>query len=169
VQFQDGSFQQQVRDILAESGLRPAALELEITEGVLIQDVGSGLATLNALKALGVRISIDDFGTGYSSMSYLKRLPIDVLKIDQSFVRDMLSTTADAAIVEAIISIGKALNLEMIAEGVETPEQARALLVRGCPIMQGYLYSRPVPAMHMSALLEQGAETLLTSTLGARP
>lgn len=167
VQFQDDHFQQQVRDILAESGLRPAALELEITESVLIQDVGSGLATLTALKALGVRISIDDFGTGYSSMSYLKRLPIDVLKIDQSFVRDMLDATADAAIVEAIISLGKALDMELIAEGVETPEQARALLTKGCPIMQGYLYSRPVPFMQMSALLEEGGDALCATALGA--
>lgn len=167
VQFQDDNFQQQVRGILAESGLRPAALELEITESVLIQDVGSGLETLTALKALGIRISIDDFGTGYSSMSYLKRLPIDVLKIDQSFVRDMLMATADAAIVEAIISLGKALDMELIAEGVETPEQAQALLAKGCPIMQGYLYSRPVPFVQMSALLQAGGAVLCATALGA--
>lgn len=167
MQFQDDHFQQQVRDILADSGLRPSALELEITESVLIQDVGSGLATLTALKALGVRISIDDFGTGYSSMSYLKRLPIDVLKIDQSFVRDMLVATADAAIVEAIISLGKALDMELIAEGVETAEQAMALLAKGCPVMQGYLYSRPVPFMEMSALLALGGNALCAKALGA--
>ncbi|HEX8596614.1 MAG TPA: EAL domain-containing protein [Pseudomonas sp.] len=156
VQFKDDSFLEEVKDILASSGLRPGLLELEITEGVLIQDVANDLPLLTALKALGIRVAIDDFGTGYSCMSYLKRLPIDVLKIDQSFVRDMVTDPADAAIVEAIVSIGKALDMELVAEGVETVEQARALRALGCTVMQGYLYSLPDGFEQTSRLLARG-------------
>ena len=106
---------------------------------------------------MGVRIAIDDFGTGYSSLSYLKRLPIDVLKIDQSFVRDMLGDRSDAAIIEAIVRLGQALDLELIAEGVETQAQVDRLLELGCELMQGYLYCRPMPFAQLSLFLEADA------------
>lgn len=156
VQFREAAFLDMVKSILAESGLEARFLELEITEGVLARDIDNARETLFLLKTLGVRISIDDFGTGYSSLAYLKRFPIDVLKIDQSFVRDMLTDKSDSAIIEAIIKLGQALGLELVAEGVETQEQADALLEQGCQIMQGYLYCRPVPFAQISSFLSSG-------------
>lgn len=156
VQFREESFLSMVEIILMESGLQGKYLELEITEGVLARDIDSTRETLFHLKTLGVRISIDDFGTGYSSLAYLKRFPIDVLKIDQSFVRDMLTDKSDWAIIQAIIKLGQALSLELVAEGVETREQASALLEQGCQIMQGYLYGRPVPFGQISSFLASG-------------
>ncbi|WP_095129030.1 EAL domain-containing protein [Pseudomonas sp. Irchel s3h14] len=156
VQFREESFLDMVKGILVESGLEAEFLELEITEGVLARDIDNARETLFHLKVLGVRISIDDFGTGYSSLAYLKRFPIDVLKIDQSFVRDMLTDKSDSAIIEAIIKLGQALNLELVAEGVETQEQADALLGQGCQIMQGYLYCRPVPFAQICSFLSSG-------------
>ncbi|WP_339503435.1 two-component system response regulator [Pseudomonas silesiensis] len=155
-QFREESFLSMVDIILAESGLQGKYLELEITEGVLARDIDNAQEILFQLKILGVRISIDDFGTGYSSLAYLKRFPIDVLKIDQSFVRDMLTDKSDWAIIEAIIKLGQALSLQLVAEGVETQEQADALLGQGCQIMQGYLYGRPVPFDQISLLLASG-------------
>jgi len=156
VQFREESFLDMVKGILVESGLEAEFLELEITEGVLARDIDNACETLFHLKALGVRISIDDFGTGYSSLAYLKRFPIDVLKIDQSFVRDMLTDKSDSAIIEAIIKLGQALGLELVAEGVETQEQANALLGQGCQIMQGFLYCRPVPFAQICSFLSSG-------------
>lgn len=153
VQFREESFLQMVAEILLESNLPAQLLELEITEGVLARDVDNTRVVLETLRQLGVRIAIDDFGTGYSSLAYLKRFPVDVLKIDQSFVRDMLVDKSDAAIIEAIIKLAQALGLELVAEGVESPEQAAALLASGCQVMQGYLYSRPMPFAQMSELL----------------
>ncbi|AMB86823.1 diguanylate cyclase [Pseudomonas agarici] len=153
VQFREESFLAMVKDILLDSGLAPQWLELEITEGVLARDIDNARETLVALRALGVRVAIDDFGTGYSSLAYLKRFPIDVLKIDQSFVRDMLADKSDLAIVEAIIKLGQALGLELVAEGVETQRQADLLLERGCRIMQGYLYCRPLPFTRICGVL----------------
>ncbi|MBX9713557.1 MAG: EAL domain-containing protein [Pseudomonadaceae bacterium] len=149
VQFREESFLPMVADILLETKLPADLLELEITEGVLARDVDNTRVALATLRQLGVRIAIDDFGTGYSSLAYLKRFPVDVLKIDQSFVRDMLVDKSDAAIIEAIVKLGQALGLELVAEGVETREQADALLAYGCQIMQGYLYSRPLPFAQM--------------------
>lgn len=156
VQFRDERFVAQVGEILAQTGMQPAQLELEITEGVLASDQFGSRQTLAALRELGVRIAIDDFGTGYSSLAYLKRFPVNVLKIDQSFVRDMLHDHSDAAIIEAIIMLGDALDLELVAEGVETRAQEQALLALGCGVMQGYLYCRPVPCETMSELLLAG-------------
>lgn len=156
VQFREESFLEVVKGILVESGLGSEFLELEITEGVLARDIDNAGETLFHLKALGVRISIDDFGTGYSSLAYLKRFPIDVLKIDQSFVRDMLTDKSDSAIIEAIIKLGQALGLELVAEGVETQEQADALLGLGCEIMQGYLYCRPISFAQICSFLSSG-------------
>ena len=147
--------QKLVRDALATSGLPAQLLELELTESILLQDVDSTIATLQGLKALGVKLSIDDFGTGYSSLSYLKRLAVDKLKIDQSFVRDMLTDADGASIVKAIVQLGHNLQLTVIAEGVETESQRQALTEMGCDEAQGYLISRPAPAEACLALLTQ--------------
>ena len=155
VQLQEESFLGMVMNILADSGLSPELLELEITEGVHASPLYNTRETLVALRALGVRISIDDFGTGYSNLTYLKRFPIDVLKIDQSFVKDLLVDKSDAAIIVAIIAFAEALGLELVAEGVETCEQAATLRSLGCNIMQGFLYSRPIPFSLMSTFLAE--------------
>lgn len=155
VQFREAAFLKQVVDILASTGLRPDLLELEITEGVLVQNVDQSLVTLMALHKMGVRIAIDDFGTGYSSLAYLKCFPVSVLKIDQSFVRHMLEDPTDLAIVESIIHIGRALKLELVAEGVETQTQADMLLIKGCSVIQGYLYSQPCDFAHMNEFLSK--------------
>jgi diguanylate cyclase (GGDEF)-like protein len=164
VQFREESFLDMVKGVLVESGLEAESLELEITEGVLARDIDNARETLFHLKALGVRISIDDFGTGYSSLAYLKRFPIDVLKIDQGFVRDMLTDKSDSAIIEAIIKLGQALGLELVAEGVETQEQANALLRQGCQIMQGYLYCRPIPFAQICSFLSSGLKVNVMPT-----
>ncbi|GAB3252146.1 two-component system response regulator [Chitinimonas naiadis] len=145
-QFAAGNFPDLVSATLTDSGLPAHLLELEITEGTLMLDADLARETLTALKALGVSISIDDFGTGYSSLAYLKRFPLDTLKIDQSFVRDMLEDTSDLTIIKTIIALGQALGMELVAEGVETQAQSDCLRELGCEIMQGYLYSRPQPA-----------------------
>jgi len=145
VQFREESFLEMVQEALTATGLPPELLELEITEGVLARDIDQARGLLDALKQMGVRVAIDDFGTGYSSLSYLKKLPIDVLKIDQSFVRDMLTDQSDAAIIEAIVRMGQALGLELVAEGVECQAQAQKLLALGCELMQGFHYCRPMP------------------------
>ncbi|HYD97004.1 MAG TPA: EAL domain-containing protein [Noviherbaspirillum sp.] len=130
---------------LRESGLAPHCLELEITESVVMRDVDQSLATLRKLKELGVKASIDDFGTGYSSLNYLKRFPVDTLKIDRSFVSDVATDQDDAAIVKAVISLAHILNLRVVAEGVEAEEQRLFLLENGCDEVQGYLFGKPVP------------------------
>lgn len=161
VQFREDNFFDMVRGELEYSGLPAPMLELEITEGVLADNVAKAREVLETLKHLGVRVAIDDFGTGYSSLSYLKQLPIDVLKIDQSFVRDMLDDHSDAAIIEAIVRMGQALELELIAEGVENQEQANKLMALGCRLMQGYHYARPVPFVQLRQMLECGKLKLI--------
>ena len=128
---------------LAISGLSPENLEIELTESVLIADLEGVMQTLSLLSEKGIRIAIDDFGTGYSSLSYLKKLSVDKLKIDGSFVRDMVEDSDDAAIVQAIIQMGHTLKLQVIAEGVETDRQLALLRQYGCDQIQGYLYSKP--------------------------
>jgi EAL domain-containing protein (putative c-di-GMP-specific phosphodiesterase class I) len=155
-QFAQQNLSQTITHILAQTGLAPHLLELEITESTLIQDTQASIATLNALTQLGIRISIDDFGTGYSSLSYLKSFPINAIKIDQSFVRDIHTDPDDAAIVSAIIAMAKSLGMETIAEGVETSEQLAFLQLRECDTMQGYLFSKPVSASALKQLLQSG-------------
>jgi len=142
-----------VADVLLETGLPPEALVLEITESVLMRDAEYVITVLRALKDLGVRLSIDDFGTGYSSLSYLKKFPVDILKIDHSFVDGLGVESDDSAIVQATINLAQSLGLETVAEGVETLMQATALQALGCKKAQGYLYSRPLPARLISNLL----------------
>ncbi|SHK38212.1 PAS domain S-box-containing protein/diguanylate cyclase (GGDEF) domain-containing protein [Bradyrhizobium lablabi] len=145
IQFRRGDLQQMVRTVLQETGIPPARLELEITEGVLIENLARAASMLNSLKILGIRIALDDFGTGYSSLSYLQSLPLDRIKIDRSFVASLGRTDRSLAIVRAVIGLAHGLGLPVLAEGVETKEQLRALIREGCDEMQGYLIGRPHP------------------------
>ncbi|NND61061.1 MAG: EAL domain-containing protein, partial [Gammaproteobacteria bacterium] len=156
-QFRQNTLVLAVSQALAKSGLDPAALELELTEGTIMRNAEDTVFTLSELKAMGMHISVDDFGTGYSSLSYLKRFPIDVIKIDRSFVMDICEDADDAAITASIIAMARSLKRDVIAEGVETIAQAHALRDRGCNFMQGYLFSKPVNAATMTNLLETNA------------
>jgi EAL domain-containing protein (putative c-di-GMP-specific phosphodiesterase class I) len=144
-QFLDARFVQLVEKAIRDSGANPQRIKLEITESFMVEKIDETIARMTAIKALGVGFSMDDFGTGYSSLSQLKRLPLDQLKIDQSFVRDVLSGAADASIVRAIITLGQSLNLNVIAEGVETEEQRAFLNAHGCSAYQGYLFAPALP------------------------
>jgi diguanylate cyclase (GGDEF)-like protein/PAS domain S-box-containing protein len=144
-QFRQADFVAQVQEVVARHAINPGRLKLELTESLLLDNVEEIISTMNALKEIGVRFSLDDFGTGYSSLQYLKRLPLDQLKIDQSFVRDIVFDNSDRAIVRTIIAMAQGLNLDVIAEGVETEEQRQLLLNKGCTHFQGYLFGRPTP------------------------
>jgi EAL domain-containing protein (putative c-di-GMP-specific phosphodiesterase class I) len=157
LQFRRANLVEMVEGALARSGLPAACLELELTESILLQDVGKTLDTVKRLKSLGVRLAIDDFGTGYSSLSYLRRFAVDRLKIDRSFVNEVTRDPDHAAIVRAIIQLAKSLRLGLIAEGVETAEQLAFLCDAGCPEVQGYLFSRARPAGEVEALLREHA------------
>ena len=152
-QFRQKILVQTVSAILAETGLPPECLELEITESTMMHRAEEAAAGLRDLHALGVRISLDDFGTGYSSLAYLHRFPVHTLKVDQSFVRDIKSDRDDAAIVSTVITLARQLGLKSLAEGVETKEQLAFLRTRGCDSYQGYLFCRPLPAPQIEALL----------------
>ncbi|MEI6045334.1 MAG: EAL domain-containing protein [Chloroflexota bacterium] len=152
-QFTQSDLSQKVVSILAETGLAPQYLELELTESLVIQDATATIATLNKLKALGISIAIDDFGTGYSSLSYLKHFPFDVLKIDRSFIQNITSDSDYAAITTAIIEMAHSLNLKVMAEGVETEAEKLFLSQHHCGGMQGYLFSRPLKADDLEKLL----------------
>ncbi|MBK8132132.1 MAG: EAL domain-containing protein [Gammaproteobacteria bacterium] len=152
LQFRHPDFVACVSQALVDFSIQPGLLTLEITESSLIENIDSVVARLNELKRVGVIVSVDDFGTGYSSLYYLKHLPLDEIKIDKSYVRDILDDSNDAAIVESIIAIAKNLQLRTVAEGVETEDQARILRALGCGLHQGYLYSRPLPAAEFERL-----------------
>ncbi|MDB5755423.1 MAG: diguanylate cyclase [Massilia sp.] len=154
-QFGAPNLIKEIRDVLVETGLAPACLEIELTESLFMSDVTLAVELLHSMKALGVNLSIDDFGTGYSSLSYLSRFPIDVLKIDRSFVAEITRDSNDAAIVASIIALAHNLKLAVIAEGVETEEQLDYLRRHGCDEMQGYYFSRPLPAAEFEQLLRQ--------------
>ncbi len=152
-QFADPALLSDIEAALAKSGMAPELLELEITESMVMQNVERAMRVLKAIKSLGVMLAIDDFGTGYSSMSLLKKFPIDVLKIDRSFVREITSNSEDKAIADAIIALGRALDLTIVAEGVETPEQENFLRAHHCDQIQGYLISKPVTADEFAAFM----------------
>jgi diguanylate cyclase (GGDEF)-like protein/PAS domain S-box-containing protein len=161
MQFRNPNLVDEVARTLRRTGLPPAALELEITESAVLGDVSATIEVLDRLKALGVRLAIDDFGTGYSNLGHLQRFPVDVLKIDQSFVRDMhAETEGDAPIVEAVISLARALNLHVVAEGVETVQQADRLRHLGCDQGQGFFFARPQPSASITVLLEKDSSVV---------
>ncbi len=166
LQFSKGNLVATVISALASSGLPASRLELEITESVLLEKSERNIAILNQLRDLGVRISMDDFGTGYSSIGYLRSFPFDKIKIDQSFVRDLLVDEGSLAIVRAIAGLGVSFGMTTTAEGVETVEQMRRLNLEGCIEVQGYLYSKPVPADEIVGLIERLAEKSLHNISG---
>jgi EAL domain-containing protein (putative c-di-GMP-specific phosphodiesterase class I) len=145
-QFRQANLLDIIADTLSNTGLPASALELEITESAFIDDIDGAVLLCRKLKNLGVKLSLDDFGTGYSSLAYISRFPFDKLKIDQSFVRDIIENPVNAAIATAAIVMARSLNLSVLAEGVETEAQASFLRSRRCDAMQGYLFSRPLPA-----------------------
>jgi len=157
VQFARGDLEDTVRRALAASGLPPQLLELELTESILIRNVDSVLATVTRLKRLGVTLSIDDFGTGYSSLTYLKRFAVDKLKIDQSFVRDLVTDPDSAAIVRAIVQMAQSLNLKTVAEGIEDEHVMAHLRAIACDHGQGYGIARPMPGPALLEFLEAAA------------
>jgi diguanylate cyclase (GGDEF)-like protein len=153
-QLHDGDLPELVRDVLAETGLPPELLTLEMTESVLIDNREEGLANLTTLHDMGVRLAIDDFGTGYSSLSYLHRFPVDVLKIDRSFV-ERLSNGGDTALVSTILRLGRSLNIETVAEGIERPQEMLMLRRQGCTTGQGFHFSPPVAATDLRVMLAE--------------
>jgi EAL domain-containing protein (putative c-di-GMP-specific phosphodiesterase class I) len=156
LEFRSRQFVQGVQDALKNACLDPKYLELELTETGLMRHAEPTVHTLGQLKAIGVRLAIDDFGTGYSSLSYLTRLPIDTLKLDQSFLNDIIVDSDRAIIVDAVVSLGRSLKKKVIAEGVETPEQLRFIRGLGCDEGQGYYFSPPVIAQQFAKLIETG-------------
>jgi EAL domain-containing protein (putative c-di-GMP-specific phosphodiesterase class I) len=152
-QFRLPNFVEEVLTVLEVTGANPNRLILELTESLLLDNMKDIIAKMTALKASGVGFSLDDFGTGYSSLAYLKRLPLDELKIDQGFVRDILTDSNDAAIAKMVISLAESMGLAVIAEGVETQAQRDALDSLGCHAFQGYLFSRPMPIREFEAFV----------------
>jgi EAL domain-containing protein (putative c-di-GMP-specific phosphodiesterase class I) len=157
----------ETREALAESGVDPSAVVLEITESVLMQQEGSVLERLLELKALGVQLAIDDFGTGYSSLSYLQRFPIDMIKIARPFVEDIGGGLEKSALARAIIGLGDTLKLRTVAEGVERTEQCLALMSLGCELGQGYYFAPPLTADEIRGMLEQQRSMLPTPVASA--
>ena len=145
-QFHQSDFVQRVQSTLERTGAQAHRLKVELTESSLVHDIDEIILKMEQLKSLGVGLSLDDFGTGFSSLNYLKRLPLDQLKIDQSFVRDVLTDNNDAAIARMVIGLGDSLGFAVIAEGVESRGQREFLMQNGCHLFQGYLFSKPVPA-----------------------
>ncbi|MBI5919319.1 MAG: EAL domain-containing protein [Nitrosomonadales bacterium] len=152
-QFHQADFASQVQSAVQRHAIAPGLLKLELTESMLVERIESTIITMSALKSIGIQFSLDDFGTGYSSLQYLKRLPLDQIKIDQSFVRDLASDGSDKAIVRTIIAMSHSLNLDVIAEGVETAEQRLLLLKKGCRHFQGYLFGKPLPIIEFETAL----------------
>ena len=169
-QFQEKDLERTVSDILQETGVAPGLLQLEITESMLMNDPEAAERTLHALKAAGVKLSIDDFGTGYSSLAYLRRFPLDILKIDRAFIKDMVDSPDDAAITLAVISLAHSLGLKVVAEGVETEAQANLLALHSCDELQGFYFSKPVGADALEAMLRQDRRLVLSKDWGvAKP
>ena len=161
VEFRDKGFVEGVRTVLAETGLEARYLELELTEGVLMHDAESTALVLQELKSMGVHLAVDDFGTGYSSLNYLRQFPIDVLKIDRSFIEQITSNPEDSAMVSAIINMGKSLKHVVVAEGIETQLQRAYLQAHRCAEGQGYFFSPPLVAAQFAQLLQSGMTTIV--------
>ena len=155
IQYMRDGFVDELLQVLSTYQVHPQEVELEITESILIEDFEKVTAKLRSLRSYGIRVSLDDFGTGFSSLSYLKKLPIDTLKIDKSFIDTVLSDGATRVITESIISMVRTLGLETIAEGVEQEQQYKYLHAIGCDIIQGYYFGRPLPVQEMEALLDK--------------
>jgi predicted signal transduction protein with EAL and GGDEF domain len=153
-QFHQADFASNVQAAIHHHAINPNLLKLELTESLLVENIEVTIKTMNALHDLGVQIALDDFGTGYSSLQYLKRLPLDQLKIDMSFVRELATNSSDRAIVRTIIAMARSLNLDVIAEGVETEEQRQILMNKDCTHYQGYLFGKPVPIEQFEAILK---------------
>jgi EAL domain-containing protein (putative c-di-GMP-specific phosphodiesterase class I) len=166
VQFHHSNLPQLVHSILLETGLKPSRLELEITEGVLIDDFSRAISMLRKLKSLGVRIAMDDFGSGYSSLSYLHAFPFEKIKIDRAFIGDVEANRQSMAIVRAIITLGHSLNIPVLAEGVETDGQRRFLTQEHCDELQGYLTGRPLPIDCYAALVGRAENAERTGVAG---
>jgi EAL domain-containing protein (putative c-di-GMP-specific phosphodiesterase class I) len=154
--FRDPGLAGMIQRALAAGGLEASLLEVEVTESILMQDVDATSRTLASLREMGISLAVDDFGTGYSSLGYLKRLPLSELKIDGSFIKDVVHQASDAAIAATIITLAKNLRLQVTAEGVETDAQAEFLLARGCTRMQGYLFEKAVSAQEYANILSNG-------------
>ena len=149
------NFVESVEAAIRTHGIDPSCLKLELTEGAILNDIANGMTKMKALKALGVSLSLDDFGTGYSSLSCLQQLPIDQIKIDQHFMRDIASGSHDGMMVKTIIDMAKNFSLNVIAEGVETEAQVAFLKKNGCQAFQGYLFGKPMPIEQFNAWLKQ--------------
>ena len=158
MQFQNPNLIQEVEQILAQTGINPRLLELEITESIALQDIDLTAEILKTLNGLGIDFALDDFGTGFASLSYLRKLPFQTLKMDRSFVKDLLESEKDLAIVKAILSMGQDLNLRVVAEGIETLALKEHLASLGCQYLQGYWFSRPLPADDLVTLLESQSQ-----------
>jgi diguanylate cyclase (GGDEF)-like protein/PAS domain S-box-containing protein len=167
-QFQDPGLVDDVARALGHAGLGPGSLVLEITESLLMHDTDATIAKLHELKALGVRLAIDDFGTGYSSLSYLRRFPVDILKVDKSFIDAVAANGEDPALARAIIELGHTLRLQTVAEGIEAPEQARQLRTLQCELGQGYYFARPLDADQVATLLE-GPSSVAALAIATQP
>jgi len=157
-QFHQADFVAQVTNLIEEADISPASLKLEITENIVMADVEDTIAKMEELRGLGVVFSIDDFGTGYSSLAYLKKLPLSQIKIDRSFVQDITHDANDATIVETIISMARHMNLDVLAEGVETAGQLSFLKQMGCYAYQGYYFSQPLPAEEFEKILKENRQ-----------
>ena len=155
-QFFQANFVDHILAAIRQHAINPALLKLELTESILIKNIEDTIATMNALGEMGIQFSLDDFGVGYSSLQYLKKLPLNQLKIDQSFIRDIAEDSDDQAIVRTIIAMAKSLDLDAIAEGVESEPQRQFLLSYGCSNYQGYLFGKPVSISQFEASLRQG-------------
>jgi EAL domain-containing protein (putative c-di-GMP-specific phosphodiesterase class I) len=166
-QFRDEQLLSDVTSILTETGMDPRLLEIELTESLLIHDVENTLRILTRLKAHGIRIAVDDFGSGYSSLALLQRFPLDTIKIDRSFVRDIVGTAQDTGLADAIIAMGKSLSLTVVAQGVETKEQADHLRLHACDELQGFYFKRPLPVDEFTQLLRDQATEI--TYIGKRP
>jgi EAL domain-containing protein (putative c-di-GMP-specific phosphodiesterase class I) len=165
-QFSDEHLLRDVAAILKSTGMQASLLELEIHESLLIQDIEKTLKILTALKALGVKIAIDDFGAGFSSLSTLQRFPLDTIKIDRSYIRDIATRDDDSNLTEAIIAMGKSLSLTVVAQGVETKEQADFLREHACDEFQGFYFNKPVSAEQFTELLQ--AQSAGPTYIGSR-